>query len=101
MPQSKELTAFYRAYAAWVEAGAPNNGIFIRSNGLCSNAMCYDHTVSKEMRNQFAEAGFPIIQGWGYLPFNLGIEDYTHESDNAIAYLNEKRIKWVRDHLNG
>lgn len=97
MPQSEELTKFYRDYAKWVNEGAPPHDHFSTATGLCASAG-YDPQLGIEMRAQFAQAGFPYIKGWGFLPFNMDIGHYSREAYTFTAHLNLKRLKWVRDH---
>lgn len=101
MKQSTELTKFYRAYAKWLDSGAPHWQPFARSAGLCVNLENYcngDEDVYsglwEEMRLQFSEAGLHT----GY-PFD---NKKTHFKDvtNKLMHLNQKRIDWVRSHAN-
>lgn len=101
--QSDLLTQFYRAYAGWLEAGAPERIIFSRSHGLCTNLVnwaratdldLYDRLrVNMEMRQQFRAAR----RDESY-PFDGHPESYTQTVMEDRCYLNEHRIKWVREH---
>ncbi|MFP3739980.1 hypothetical protein, partial [Burkholderia sp. SIMBA_019] len=65
--QSELLTQFYRAYAAWIDDGAPEGIIFSRQHGLCHNLQVWVrvikgvagqdwYEVDQEMRMQFLKA---------------------------------------------
>jgi hypothetical protein len=97
MSQSPELTAFYRAYAAWLDAGAPEvNVCFHRGIGLCGNLGSYAQrhgfdtaTLGDELDLQF--------NGEAY-PFNADEVEYDYEADCDTSYLNPRRVAWVRAH---
>jgi len=97
MKQSKELTEFYRAYLAWVEAGAVYSGGFSVRYGLCNNLAKYFHysnyVLCCELADQFEEAGLEHT-----LPFNGDSHEYFYETNSGACHLNPKRIQWVRDH---
>lgn len=93
---SKNLKTFYKAYAAWLDAGAPHGQPFVRNNGLCLNLLLkmplpYEETNAafEEMSEQFHEAGLGTL-----FPFDTR-EEY-HTCDNM--HLNPRRITWVRAH---
>lgn len=102
--QSAELTAFYKAYLAWVENDAPAHKTFTRSYGLCHNvqAWCVANKtcwfdVCLELDTQFWAAG--LNEDY---PFNDSMwpaDDYTSESGRQEMHLNEKRITWVKSHV--
>lgn len=90
---SEQLKAFYKAYAEWLDAGAPHSETFDRTCGLC-NALeefseC-DYKLLKEMQQQFTDAGL----NWDF-PFDEGWKAY-HYDDNK--HLNASRVEWVRKH---
>lgn len=105
--QSETLTEFYRAYAAWLDIGAPKGKPFQRCWGLCTNlhewlagaesrdynAYTEDYNAYTEMLEQFQEAGLDTRH-----PFNRTGDAYFKWSDKNTQHLNPKRIKWVRDH---
>jgi hypothetical protein len=101
--QSKLLTQFYRAYTGWLDAGAPDQIVFTRSRGLCTNLINWVRTidldlsdrlkVNKEMRHQFLAAR----RDESY-PFDGHPDVYTRTMTEGSCYLNEHRIKWVREH---
>lgn len=94
--QSAELTEFYRAYAKWLDDGAPTNAVFTRRTGLCTNMETYPMRVSDEMIYQFQFAKLDEV-----FPFNEGYyQNYREESRRQRCHLNSKRIQWVRDHCN-
>ena len=101
MPQSKELTEFYQAYAKWLDEGAPIDGPFLRYEGLCgaTHGTLNGIKIRRELRQQFAEAGFPM-KGRHYFPFNNSTGEFLLEVDERRSHLNPLRIKWVRDHCN-
>lgn len=101
---SDELKAFYRAYLAWLEAGAPEGMPFLRGLGLCSSVpdvvtRAYSYDVRQEMKRQFREAGLNST-----LPFNShpgateDLPNYGDECNSGACHLNPKRIAWVREH---
>lgn len=89
---SEKLKTFYRVYAAWLDAGAPEDCPFSRVYGLCSN-LCswigFEVGLYEEMDNQFRKAGLDTNY-----PFD------THE-EYIVCYnmhLNPARVAWVRAH---
>lgn len=95
--QSQTLTNFYRAYLAWVEAGAPekNEHEFKRRIGLCSNLHWFTFPNDfplEEMTRQFAAAGLDSFH-----PFSRSIE-YRDEKVAGTCHLNNNRMSWVREH---
>lgn len=112
MPQSDELTAFYQAYLAWLNADAPETDVFgtnaygfARGSGLCANLRyfcfhhkCYGHhtVYVAEMLNQFVEAGLDK-----QYPFNRYSKDENSmsiEIRQNTCHINPKRVQWVNDH---
>jgi hypothetical protein len=101
--QSKLLTQFYRAYTGWLDAGAPDQIIFTRSHGLCTNLVNWAQAteldlvdrlkVNDEMRKQFVEA-----RRNEWYPFDGHPDVYTRTVMEGSCYLNGHRIKWVREH---
>lgn len=91
------LQQFYNAYAAWLDAGAPDGQPFVRHTGLCINLHKFggNRDVLKEMSSQFKEAGLDEDY-----PFNDNSESYYRETYLDEIYLNPKRIDWVRYHAN-
>lgn len=99
---SNELKEFYRAYKAWLDAGAPDS-YFSKHSGLCSNlinwfmACKFGHSrkdmynLDKEMSKQFTDAG--LHRGY---PF--GERDYYRDYKRDTQHLNPLRIKWVEEH---
>ena len=97
---TEELKAFYKAYAAWLDAGAVNNGVFTRCTGLCfalhkwAGDKGYSlRALRLELKAQLIDAGLDS----GY-PFNCGERDYDVECDDETIHLNPVRIAWVRKH---
>lgn len=91
------LKDFYRAYADWLDAGAPQGKPFVRNNGLCLNLLLkmprsYEETNAafEEMTEQLCEAGLDTL-----FPFDTR-EEYS-KCDNM--HLNPRRIAWVRAHV--
>ena len=111
-PQSEYLTQFYQAYAAWLDAGAPNNDVeegMSRYYGLCSNLFWYCRRSSlldsaidvteMELRSQFRNAP----SGEVTLPFNRyedAMSAYHDEKNMGLCHTNTRRVQWVRDHCN-
>lgn len=87
------LRDFYIAYAAWLDAGAPDRDPFERSKGLCYSLDHWSHynfDLSEEMQQQFTDAGLC----WEY-PFDHGHRAYF---DDDKKHLNPARVAWVRKH---
>ena len=92
----KTLKEFYQAYAAWLDAGAPQNKPFIRNAGLCHNLSIFTKDYERllnEMRSEFKAAGLDADY-----PFNIDEAHYTYSSRTMMHYMNYKRIEWVREH---
>lgn len=90
---SEQLKEFYKAYAAWLDAGAPQCFPFKRHDGLChnlSNWSDYDEELSEELLDQFDDAGLD----WEY-PFD---DHWTKYSADDYKHLNPARVSWVRKH---
>ncbi len=101
MKQSTELTKFYRAYAKWLDNGAPHWHPFARSAGLCvylENFCNGDEDVYSnlcgEMNLQFSEAG--LKPGYPFDNSTIHLKDAMRKA----LHLNQKRIDWVRLHAN-
>lgn len=100
MTQSMQLTEFYQAYLAWLDAGAPADKPFSRSYGLCDNLTMYceenriKEDIVHELTKQFAAQKLSTVY-----PFDRE-NSYCNECDNNIAHLNLARISWVKDHAN-
>ena len=94
---NKLLQAFYNAYAAWLDAGAPQYEPFCREAGLCHNLGKFggDRDAYIEMGRQFEAAGLDYRY-----PFNDGEADYLCHAFNDDQHTNPERIKWVKDHAN-
>lgn len=101
--QSDTLTEFYRAYLAWINAGAyMGHPKFVRYAGLCCNLANYFGGYSlglraaDEMCEQFRQAGLDAE-----LPFNLYPDSrpYSDESLKDLCHTNPYRIQWVKDHV--
>lgn len=91
----KTLKEFYQAYAAWLDAGAPEGQPFDRGYGLCDNLydQYYCHRgLMNEMRGQFKKAGLDIDYPFG------GSEVFEDETDNSTMHTNPLRVQWVKDH---
>lgn len=91
------LKAFYQAYAAWLDAGAPSLEPFSRHSGLCGNLTRFTddwHPVLDEMVAQFKAAGLDYEY-----PFSSE-DDYYVQCHYGTQHLNTERIEWVRKHAN-
>lgn len=91
------LQQFYNAYAAWLDAGAPQGQSFLRGTGLCHNLGKFggDRDAYIEMTRQFEAAGLDYRY-----PFNDGEGDYMTHSGQEDHYINPLRVQWVKDHAN-
>jgi hypothetical protein len=97
--QSPELTEFYRAYAKWLDVGAPEGDPFTRMCGLCSNLadflvqrrITYAGKFQKELSRQFKQADLRIDYPFG------GETVYFREQTHDTMHLNPQRIAWVRE----
>lgn len=101
MPQSEELTEFYRSYAIWLEEGAPQWEPFSRTEGLCWSVLYFathcgyrSEALLHELREQFEAAG--LSQGY---PFDEGGMAHSKARTNATMHTNPKRIQWVRERI--
>ena len=94
---NKLLQAFYNAYAAWLDAGAPQYEPFCRESGLCHNLGKFggDRDAYIEMTRQFEAAGLDYRY-----PFNDGEADYMVHIGQEDHYINPLRVQWVKDHAN-
>lgn len=97
---SEELKAFYKDYAAWLDAGSVNNGVFTCCTGLCfalhkwADDKGYNlRALRLELKAQFINAGLDS----GY-QFNCGERNYDVECDDETIHLNPARIALVRKH---
>lgn len=97
---SEELKAFYKAYAAWLDAGAVNNDAFTCCAGMCFSlhrwAGCKGldcRALRLELKEQFTNAGLNSSY-----PFNRDEHKYDVECDDGAIHLNPARIAWVRKH---
>lgn len=94
----KTLKGFYKAYHAWIIAGAPDGKPFNRMYGLCSNLgdWCdWDGTLIRQMKNQFADAGLHLTYPFDGVSLDT---EYLHEASRKTMHLNPARIKWVEEH---
>ena len=96
---SDNLKEFYRAYKAWLDAGAPDSNPFCRDVGLCANMglWCLDKEsidearLYDEMCRQFHLACRSTAYPFGENEYRIGrLSDSQH--------LNPARIKWVEEH---
>ena len=94
MAQSKELTAFYRTYVRWVNAGAPQGRPFSRTDGLCIAIRRYTDSVS--MRTELRKQLIIAFGDWK-TPFNPA-GDFATESNSYTCHMNPARIRWAREH---
>ena len=98
--QSKELTAFYRAYKQWLDDGAFDGQPFFRSCGLCANVEKFveekfpmeKFSLGREMTRQFQQENLNLNYPFGYSSF-------MSASATEEQHLDPLRIKWVEDHL--
>lgn len=105
MKQSRELTLFYRAYKAWLDAGAPQGmeDIFQRHFGLCNSVVMWSikngvwpfNDLKSELSGQLIAEGLDE-----YYPFG-GLSTYEREAQSMTAFMNEARISWVHAHVEG
>lgn len=104
---SELLKAFYLAYAAWLDDGAPQmDTVFDRCAGLCSNLSWFagskstnfkvTHVAEDQLRSQFMQEGLDVDY-----PFNdqEHSSDYWVESNSKTHHRNPKRIAWVRNQV--
>lgn len=107
MAQSDELTAFYQAYLAWLNADAPDTNAvgtnpygFAQGSGLCANLRYFcehygshSNVFQVEMGMQFTEAGLNPR-----FPFNPNPDDFYREVYKSTCHINPKRVQWVNNH---
>lgn len=90
---TEQLKEFYKAYAAWLDACAPQHQQFDRTCGLCHSLEEFsdsNYDLLEEMRDQFSNSDLD----WKF-PFDDG--HYAYCSD-ANKHLNPDRVAWVRKH---
>lgn len=90
---SEELKAFYKAYAEWLDSGAPDRKPFRHRKGLCYSLdewSDYNFDLSDEMQQQFIDAGLSCLY-----PFD---EDSSVFRLDENKHLNPARVAWVRKH---
>jgi hypothetical protein len=99
--QSELLTQFYRAYAAWLDAGAPKEMGFSRHHGLCGalrqwanrHAQVEYRNLGNELQAQFMKLSTSFLH-----PFHELSSQYNLEADRGACHRNPKRIAWAREH---
>lgn len=95
-PATATMREFYRAYWAWLGAGAPvEHHTFLRQLGLCGNAERFG------VQNAYVK----IARATGStMPFNEGSSSpgkgltYYEERTARAMHLNPARIQWIKDH---
>ena len=92
---SPELMEFYKAYAEWLDKGAPEHEPFQRGYGLCGN-LAFNwkpvwYELIQKMVRQFKEAGLH-----GEFPFDADGREYMINKVDQKQHLNPRRIAWVR-----
>lgn len=102
--QSELLTQFYRVYAGWLVAGAPEGVIFTRSSGLCQNLKMYLLQTGKSDRQTVTELGMEMRRQFinarrnDAYPFDGHSDSYQRSAGERNCHANENRIKWVNEH---
>ena len=93
------LKDFYRAYLTWIEADAPEGGVFSRRYGLCYNLTSYcqskeveDTPLLAELYASFKAAGLRVAY-----PF-CSHDDYAYRRWDSEQHTLPARIEWVRRH---
>lgn len=96
-----ELSGFYAAYSAWVNAGAQPGKIFGRANGLCVNAYDYFSAIGVDSKPHLEamHAAFVAAGLDEKLPFNASPKQYAQEQRSVGCYLNPARLAWVASAL--
>lgn len=101
---SPHLKAFYQAYHAWLQEGAPtSNRTFLHGGGLCLNLYRFllnldlpdaeIEQVALEMKEQFEAADLDRVY-----PFNSSDKHYQLEIETRTAWRNPERVAWVAKH---
>ena len=95
----EELKNFYKAYAAWLNAGAPDYKPFSRHEGLCYALRMYAEdqgfkpllrvSLREELDDQFNMKPYP---------FNIDRSHYARECLAGEVHRNLVRVDWVRKH---
>lgn len=89
------LKKFFVDLQKWIEAGTPDDRVFSRYAGLCSNCEHYfKHrtSYSKELQRMFKRRKRPVI------PFNAAMIEYTQEVEHGTVWNNRKRLAFVKRH---
>lgn len=99
--QSELLTQFYEDYLAWAIAGGHYDKRFTCRAGLCWNLHLWAdepaevfNDLSHELQDQLAK-----VYGENDYPFNDRGMHYSLEADERSAHQNERRIAWVKSHV--
>jgi hypothetical protein len=93
---SEHLKAYLSAYAAWVDAGAPDGEPFDRCIGLCTNILNWEGRppgLVAGLKAAFKADGLDKRYPFG------GEDQYDAAADNNEQHLNEQRLAWVRSKI--
>lgn len=96
----KTLKGFYKAYADWLDKGAPPYRPFSRGLGLCSNLQYYTGVenifvltrLERQLSDQFEDAGLSAA-------YPFGEEAFDSYLDENNMHLDPNRIAWVKNQL--
>jgi hypothetical protein len=92
---SELMRKFLTAYIEWVDAGAPEDGPFSRSSGLCDNTYGLPgggKDVRNELREMFESDGLATSYPFGEAEFN-------RDCDHDEQHLHQPRIDWIKSKL--
>ena len=93
---SNELREFLKGWLAWVEDGAPESPDFKRCHGLCIQPSLRDCELVAELDELLIKT-----RGTHLFPFNSDNTHYWEATAKGTHHLNEGRINWVKEMLNG
>lgn len=96
----QDLREFLKAWLEWVEAGAPHNGKFVRSEGLCYSVRHWAELKNfpYERRAELYTSLSQALPACGCYPFG-GNWRYDREAVGGLMHTNELRLDWVRSQL--
>jgi hypothetical protein len=108
---NKVTLDFLRSWINWVDAGAPDNGLYSRNQALCLAKFSFgdqdgieevdsDRIIGKDLKRMFKEDGLH----WNYPFYDMkdanDSSGYRKDESNMTMHLNERRLAWVRSKLN-
>jgi hypothetical protein len=104
-PNFKGLHRMIKGYVDWVDLGAPDHPVYKRHFTIIEQSIFWDQNhndgepcTEKAIREYWFERFtkfWPVQQN----PENPFDADFQKEHEQSTAYLNEKRLEWLRNYL--